>query len=83
VVVRHLWQLKTVDFLHWYLILTVPLKSHRHTRYSEVIEETDPTLCFKLFFLNLNPEFLRKNVYWENLFSNQMQKERKQQKQQL
>ncbi len=26
VLIRHLWQLKTVDFLHWCLIRALPLK---------------------------------------------------------
>ncbi len=32
VLIRHLWQLKTVVFLHWYLICTVLLQWHTHAR---------------------------------------------------
>jgi hypothetical protein len=45
VLIRHLWQLKTVDFLHWCLICAVPLQLYKDCLF-DFVKYFNPNLIF-------------------------------------
>jgi hypothetical protein len=54
VLIRHLWQLKTVVFLHWFLILALLLLVNDQ----KFISRTDKFICLTLFIIINNLYFL-------------------------